>query len=396
MRQPPEIRLNTMWPDLRGRVCTDETIDGEPGVTPDILATLTGRLGKEIAAQGTGHLGESQAGTMGAVNAIVPALLGSMAIRASTTPGATELMDMVWDARIDSDVLGNLDGLFAGGERTKDLALVGSALAPSLLGRNKVNTLASAVSAQTGIKSTSALRVIAMVVPLVLAFLKAFATDNRLDAPGLATLLAGQRDSLERARIDMRTLNALGFGSVAGMLAHLGPGRSDAARDAPVAADPGAVHAAIDATTATTKSELALWWRWLFGVMILWLLWSLLRSAEGPAAPPATPRPSAPAIAGLPANVYFDTRASAIDGHGARAIARAAAEARLTTARIEVTGYTDATANEALARSRALAVRDALVAAGIPEASIVMRPPTLVAGSGNGAEARRVEITKGM
>jgi hypothetical protein len=370
-------------------------MENQKELTPDILATLTGRLGKEIAAQGTGHLGESQAGTMGAVNALLPALLGSVAIRASTTSGAAELMDMVWDARIDSHVLGDLDGLFAGGERTKALASVGSALVPGLLGKERVNALASAVSAQTGIKSTSALSVIAMVVPLVLAFLKSFATDNRLDARGLATLLAGQRDALERAGIDTRTLKALGFDSMSGMLASLGSGRADAARDGPGAADPGVVHAPINATTATAKSELALWWRWLFGLIILWLLWSLLRSAVGPAAPPAAPRPSAPAIAALPANVYFDTRASAIDGHGARAIARAAAEARRTTARIEVTGYTDATANEALASSRALAVRDALVAAGIPEASIVMRPPTLVAGSGNGIEARRVEIAKG-
>jgi len=52
--------------------------------------------------------------------------------------------------------------------------------------------------------------------------------------------------------------------------------------------------------------------------------------------------------------------------------------------------------NEELAKSRALAVRDALKAAGVPEASMEMRPPMFVeTGAGGGdAEARRVEITR--
>ena len=65
-----------------------------------------------------------------------------------------------------------------------------------------------------------------------------------------------------------------------------------------------------------------------------------------------------------------------------------------------ITGYTDKTGdaarNEALAKSRAGAVRDALMAAGVPEASIEMKPPLFVeVGAGTSdAEARRVEITK--
>ena len=52
--------------------------------------------------------------------------------------------------------------------------------------------------------------------------------------------------------------------------------------------------------------------------------------------------------------------------------------------------------NEELAKSRATAVSDVLEAAGVPAASIEMRPPMFVEGgaAGGDAEARRVEISK--
>ena len=53
----------------------------------------------------------------------------------------------------------------------------------------------------------------------------------------------------------------------------------------------------------------------------------------------------------------------------------------------------DATMNAELARQRALAVRDALMAAGVAESQIELKKPEEVTGSGSDAEARRVEIT---
>lgn len=53
----------------------------------------------------------------------------------------------------------------------------------------------------------------------------------------------------------------------------------------------------------------------------------------------------------------------------------------------------DATKNAELARQRALAVRDALKAAGVAEGQIELKKPEQVKGSGSDAEARRVEIT---
>ena len=63
---------------------------------------------------------------------------------------------------------------------------------------------------------------------------------------------------------------------------------------------------------------------------------------------------------------------------------------------VVVSGFHDATgsaaANAEIARERATAVRDALLAAGIDEARIDLEKPALTTGSGDAAEARRVEV----
>ena len=119
-------------------------------------------------------------------------------------------------------------------------------------------------------------------------------------------------------------------------------------------------------------------------------------------APPAATTAMAPA-AGLPAKVYFDTGSATLGAEGNGVIAGAAEAIKKDSLRVGLTGYTDKTGdaakNEELAKARALAVRDALKAAGVPEASIDMRPPVFVeigagAGQASDAEARRVEINK--
>lgn len=64
--------------------------------------------------------------------------------------------------------------------------------------------------------------------------------------------------------------------------------------------------------------------------------------------------------------------------------------------RLVLSGFHDATGDPAfnaeLAKQRALAVRNALVGAGVAEASMELKKPVQTTGSGNDAEARRVEV----
>jgi outer membrane protein OmpA-like peptidoglycan-associated protein len=65
--------------------------------------------------------------------------------------------------------------------------------------------------------------------------------------------------------------------------------------------------------------------------------------------------------------------------------------------KLVISGFHDATGSAAqnaeLAKQRALAVRDALKAAGVPESQIELKKPEEITGSGSNAEARRVEIS---
>jgi outer membrane protein OmpA-like peptidoglycan-associated protein len=64
--------------------------------------------------------------------------------------------------------------------------------------------------------------------------------------------------------------------------------------------------------------------------------------------------------------------------------------------KIIISGFHDARGSAArnaeLARQRALAVRQALLAAGVPDSQIRLEKPAQTAGTGSDAEARRVEI----
>ena len=95
--------------------------------------------------------------------------------------------------------------------------------------------------------------------------------------------------------------------------------------------------------------------------------------------------------------IHFESASAALPADAQHALttvveALKAAEGR----RVLLAGYHDPTGNidfnRDLAKRRALGVRDALIAQGIPAQRIILRKPEQTTGSGNNAEARRVEI----
>ncbi len=97
--------------------------------------------------------------------------------------------------------------------------------------------------------------------------------------------------------------------------------------------------------------------------------------------------------------VYFASGQATLDAAARSAVRSAATGSMAIGTQLTVTGYADATGNAAanveLAKRRALAVRDALVADGIQPARIRLSAPANVTGSGSDDQARRVDITVG-
>ncbi len=107
-----------------------------------------------------------------------------------------------------------------------------------------------------------------------------------------------------------------------------------------------------------------------------------------------------PAVAAAPISVlgkiYFAIGKNEVDAAGKDAITAAArAMTANAAATIEISGFADSTGNQdqnmELGKQRAIAVRDALKAAGVAEARINMKKPEFVVGSAT-AEARRVDL----
>ncbi|THF66191.1 OmpA family protein [Pseudothauera nasutitermitis] len=95
--------------------------------------------------------------------------------------------------------------------------------------------------------------------------------------------------------------------------------------------------------------------------------------------------------------IYFDTGSSSLPADTTVELERIVAElgSRSETVAL-ISGFHDesgsAEANAAIARDRAVAVGQALVAAGAPAERVQLRRPAVTLGDGDAAEARRVEI----
>ena len=360
----------------------------------NILELLNSGIGKQLIGQAGSMLGESDSGIQSAVGSMMPALLGGMMSKAATPQGAGDLFKMVQGLNIDTGSLGNIAGMLAGaaggGGGASALQSMGTSLLTGLLGGDKTNNLASALSSVAGIKPSSASSLLSIGAPLVMGVVKKMVGDGGLDASGLASALLGQKSALQGVNLDPRITGALGFNSMSSMLGAL----------------PNAA-AATGAAAAAGASGLRRWLPWIIGALALLLLWNWFSGRKTETAPVPAPAaveapvaaPVAPAVAvTLPASVYFETGSAAIGDEGKATISGAAAILAAEGGNVAVTGHTDKTgdaaANEELAKQRALAVRDALMAAGVAESSIVMQPPMFVTGAINDREARRVDITR--
>jgi outer membrane protein OmpA-like peptidoglycan-associated protein len=375
-------------------------------MSDNLLSLVQTALGGDFAKLTGQFLGESVPSTQSALSSLLPAVLGGVAQKGATPEGAAGLLSLINGSNLDTSVLDNVAGLFGSGNNAMSslMKLGTSTLVPALFG-DKAGGLVSALAGAAGIKSSSATNLLAMAVPLIFTFLKKYISQNNLSAGSLSSLLKGQGEFLSKS-LDSRLTGALGYATPAAMLSGLGGAAADTAKRA------GAV-AATTAAAATTasKSGLMRWLPWLIGAAVLLFLWNLLSGKSTPAPAPApaatvtAPAPApvaAPAMVavGLPAKVYFEVGSATIGADGSKTIGAAADTIKKDGLKVAVTGYTDKTGdvakNEELAKNRASAVRDALKAAGVAEASVEMKPPMFVevGVGGADAEARRVEISK--
>ncbi len=118
--------------------------------------------------------------------------------------------------------------------------------------------------------------------------------------------------------------------------------------------------------------------------------------AAAPAAAAMTRAPDSPKQSVLPARIYFATGSAALDPNAREALRSIGNGLTGTPYVVDITGYVDAqgpaTKNRTLAELRAKAVRDALVATGVPSERLRLVPPASLVGHTDPTQARRVDV----
>jgi len=359
----------------------------------NLIEMFMGSSGKELATLASSLLGENAENTTTSITKLIPVILGGMAQKASTSTGASDLFKMVTSPSIDSGIAGNLSNALSGDLQNNPLVKSGLGLAASLFGADKANGLMSSLASVTGISPSSSNSLVGMVMPLVFGGIKHIVNDKSLDANGLSSLLLGQKEYLQKADLDRGLLNSIGVPSSAALLDKL-----PASLDAGKAAVASVAAAATTATATAANGSMMKWLPWLAAGLVALALWNIFSNKKPVDAPAVVATPAASMSFAYPGKVYFPVGAKDLDEDAKKVIASVGEAIKIEANKLSITGYTDKTGdekmNEELAKNRALAVKDALIAAGVKEDAIEMKKPEFVTGAVDDKEARRVDINR--
>lgn len=167
-------------------------------MTANLLDLAKGYLTNEVVGKAASMLGEDQSTTQSAFNHILPALMGTMAGKADSKSGASDLFGMVTRPEFGGGLLNNLGDLFSNSETTNNTLNLGGTLLNSLLG-NKTNGLIDMVSSAAGMKSNSTSSLMKLALPILLSVVGKKVKSEGLGLDGFMNLLQGQKEYVKQA-----------------------------------------------------------------------------------------------------------------------------------------------------------------------------------------------------
>jgi len=112
-------------------------------------------------------LGEDKQAVSTGLGAVLPALLGGMANKATDINGAQTLLTALSSGNHDGSIFSSLGSLLGGGSATQGLMNSGSTMVNSLFG-NKTGGIIDFLASHAGIKSSSASSLLSMAAPLLM------------------------------------------------------------------------------------------------------------------------------------------------------------------------------------------------------------------------------------
>ena len=160
-----------------------------------ILEGLAGKLDGEVLEQISRQIGADPATTANAVEMALPVLLGGLANNAASPEGAGAL-DAALAADHDGGLLDNLGALF-GGVGTNPRSLDGAGIIDHIFG-GRQEAVQGGIERSTGLDRGQVFQLLAVLAPLVMAYLGKRKRDAGLDAGGIGGELQQERERMEQ------------------------------------------------------------------------------------------------------------------------------------------------------------------------------------------------------
>lgn len=255
-------------------------------LTPDVIAKIASALGLDRTL------------AQKAIGGAVPALLSSFADAASTPGGVRQLSNM-----LSQQQTGALDSLknLSGGSNPKMLADTGTSMLSGLFGGGALDTMAQSIGKFAEIGEGSSKTLLGMLGPVVLGALGQQQRNSGLDASGLMSMLAAQKDQITAA-IPSGLADHL---SDAGLIDRAegslrsGAAAASAAGSRIAGASERTMSGASQAAYATTRSAPTQWPYWLAGILVLAGLGWYVMDRPGNETIAQAPRPAATGTVGM-------------------------------------------------------------------------------------------------
>jgi predicted negative regulator of RcsB-dependent stress response len=234
----------------------------------NIVSMLVSLLGSGQVGKIASMLGISPESAKSAIGAAIPSILAGLMKKSGTPEGARDLSQLV-DAADERAEFSP--------ETPADAGLMGS-----LFGSGTLSGLSNAVGSVTGLGGKAGM-LLGALTPVVLGFLKKQKSVMGLDASGLASMLASQKDNILGAMPGglKSALGAVpGMDSLSGAARAVGSTAAAAGRDAS-----RYTGQAVETAAAGASSGL----RWLLPVLVIGGLgllgWALFRNSSAPEIP---------------------------------------------------------------------------------------------------------------
>jgi OmpA-OmpF porin, OOP family len=162
----------------------------------NLMDAAKGLFTSDLVSKASAYLGESENGVTKAIAGILPSVLGGIADKSGSNEGANMVSSLAQEQH-GNGILGNLGNFF--GNESGGLLNKGAGLLSGLFGDNKMGMLTNLISGFSGAKTTSITSLLSMAAPALLGFLGKHASENNLNAGGLAAMLGNQKSNIAAA-----------------------------------------------------------------------------------------------------------------------------------------------------------------------------------------------------